>query len=60
MKKEPEQAAYYQALYDKGKREFFNKYSQRTRSQILKAPHIRRYGTPRAWDGAWFDPDYYD
>src|SRR3990167_3930604 len=31
MKKEPSQAAYYQALYDKGKREFFNKYSQRTR-----------------------------
>jgi hypothetical protein len=44
MKKEPDQSAYYQALYEKGKKDFFNAYSKRTRSQIIQP--IRRYRTP--------------
>lgn len=44
MKKEPDQSAYYQALYEKGKKDFFNAYSKRTRSQILQP--IRRHRIP--------------
>ncbi len=56
MKKETDQAAYYQALYDKGRKDFFNAYSKRTRSQILKPSMVGRirrmptaYGSP-IWD----------
>lgn len=58
MKKEPQQAAYYQNLYDAGKQQFFNSYSKRTRSQILEPLARRRAGVPATYDGAWIDPDY--
>ena len=63
MKKDTNQAAYYQALYDKGKKEFFNAYSKRTSSQILnpigavRRRPITAYGANR-WDEptlAWDD-----
>ena len=43
MKKEPDQATYYQSLYEKGKKEFFNAYDKRSRAQILRplAPRNR-------------------
>lgn len=44
LKKETDQAAYYQALYDKGKKEFFNAYANRTRSQIMSGTIARRGG----------------
>lgn len=59
LKKETDQAAYYQALYDKGKKEFFNTYANRTRSQILSGRQrssnrsITAYGSPR-----WDEPSY--
>src|SRR3990167_1138278 len=55
LKKETDQAAYYQALYDKGKKEFFNQYANRTRSQIITGRESRpnrsltAYGSNR-WD----------
>mgnify|MGYP001560790375 FL=1 len=45
MKKETDQAAYYQSLYERGKKEFFNAYSKRSRIQILNPPG-GRYGRP--------------
>ena len=65
MKKEPEQAAYYQALYEKGKKDFFNAYSKRTRSQILRPIRRQRIPLPDAvgserWNEqtlTWGDPD---
>lgn len=44
MKKEPDQAAYYQSLYEKGKREFFNAYDKRSRAQILRPMSPRNAG----------------
>lgn len=58
MKKEPQQAAYYQALYDKGKDEFFNAYSKRTRAQIMRDPHSNRFGVPYLASSSWPDPDW--
>lgn len=59
MKKEPQQAAYYQALYDKGKTTFFNAYSKRSRTQLLR-PRRQRYLGRTSATGTWPDPDYYD
>lgn len=58
MKKEPQQAAYYQALYDKGKQTFFNAYSKRSRTQILRARRQRYAGRMTAV-GSWPDEDNY-
>lgn len=58
MKKETAQAAYYQALYDKGRDEMFNSYSKRTRAQILRSPHSHRFGVPQLAASSWQDPDY--
>lgn len=59
MKKEPQQAAYYQALYDKGKDLFFNAYSKRSRTQLLRPRKQQYYGRQTAL-GSWPDPDYYE
>lgn len=59
MKKEPQQAAYYQALYDKGKQTFFNMYSKRSRTQLLRQPR-RHYLGRRTATSSWPDPDYYE
>ncbi len=59
MKKETQQAAYYQALYDKGRDEMFNAYSKRTRAQILRQPHSHRFGVPQLAASAWQDDDYF-
>lgn len=58
MKKEPEQAAYYQALYDKGRQSFENTYSKRTSNQILKPFRHNRFGAPRLYSDGWIDDDY--
>lgn len=58
MKKEVQQAAYYQALYDKGKDEFFNAYSKRTRAQILRQPRMNEFGVPYLAASSWADPDF--
>lgn len=59
MKKEPEQAAYYQSLYDRGKTQFMNSYSKRTSIQILKPSRHSLYGVPRTYDNGWIDDDFY-
>lgn len=57
MKKETDQAAYYQALYDKSKKEFFNAYSKRSRSQILKSPTAHTIPIPTAYGAnRWSEP----
>ena len=38
MKKETDQASYYQSLFERGRKEFFNAYSKRSRIQILNPP----------------------
>ncbi len=58
LKKETQQAAYYQALHDKGKNEFFNAYSKRTRAQILRQPRMNEYGVPYLAASSWQDPDF--
>lgn len=56
LKKETEQAAYYQALYDKGKKEFFNAYANRTASQIISGDMpSRRNRTLTAYGGNRWD-----
>ncbi len=65
LKKELEQAGYYQGMYDKGKKEFFNAYANRTRSQIIlgRVSHPNRtltaYGSPRWTEPSleWADDD---
>lgn len=56
MKKETNQSGYYQSLYERGKKEFFNAYSKRSRTQILnpasggyRRPIPTAYGANR-WD----------
>lgn len=58
MKKEPQQASYYQGLYDSGKQQLFNAYSKRTTAQLLEPIRRLRRGVPRTFDGSWIDPDY--
>lgn len=58
LKKEVQQAGYYQALYDKGRDEMFNAYSKRTRAQIMRSPHSQRFGVPDLAAGTWADSDW--
>ena len=57
MKKDTAQAGYYQALYSQGKKDFFNAYSKRSRTQILDPLKEQRRVIPTAYgSNRWNEP----
>ncbi len=57
MKKEPNMAQYYQAIYDRGRQQFMENYDKRTRSQLMTMPQSNRYGVPQTAASTWPDDD---